>query len=575
MVTLGFLALVPFACFPWALAWPVCEELPMMLCWRGAKGVRSVPRQGEVYGAGLGLPSPRAWDPLPLAFDFACLRSTWPAFCPILAEVARRQPIAPALSSPGTTPMHSRDDSPTLSRATLGPPKPPAPQRSGQARWPLASRWFGLVVLFVLLPACRSYTERTSRAVALFEAGRFDQASQVFADQEVTGSTFLSGAEGGMAALMAGDLDRAIELFTQAAEFAEEVEDQALLDPTSFAQTLTSWAISEAALDYQGEGYERVMVHVCMGLAYLARGEVDGLMVEVRRANDLLAAEETLYETEYRAGGLGHFLSALGYELRGEYDEAYIDYWAMHEKGLAAPLVGPALVRLAKRMHRENDLPELMSTVGDVAPIPEDAAKVVLIAGVGFGPQKVENRLDVPTSNGVFSWAVPQFVTPQQAFPSIELQTGDLVAEAVVVEDVSLVAEKNLSDRLAYLAAKSAVRGILKQKLAREIRKEHGEGAYALAQIFSMVTERADLRSWLTLPSSWQAARTYPRPGLVEVSLHSSAGETLYLGTYDMEPGETIYLLARSIGPRVFAQVIGGQRVDLEPATTETPNSTP
>lgn len=477
-----------------------------------------------------------------------------------------------ALSSHCATHMHSSDDT---WPAEAGQTEPYA---SPQAKhWSAAPLRTGLWVVLILglLPACRSYTARTSQAMAYYEAGRFDQAADLFADKDVTGSTFLSGAEGGMAALMAGDLDRAIELLTQAADFAEEIEDQAIADPTSFAQTLTSWAISESALDYQGEGYERVMVHACLGLAYLARGQVDDLLVEVRRGNRLLAAEEELYQTEYQAGGLGHFLSALGYELRGQYDEAYIDYWAMYEKGLALPLVGPALVRLAKDMHRQDDLPQLLSAVGDVDPLPEDAAQVVLIAGVGFGPQKVEHRLDVPTSNGVFSWAVPDFVTPPQVMPTLELQTAELRAQAVTVEDVGLVAEKNLSDRLTFLAAKSAVRGILKQKLAREIRKEHGEGAFVIAQIFSMVTERADLRSWLTLPASWQAARTYPRPGLVDITLSSSLGDTLHLGTFDMEPGETIYLLARSIGSRVYAQVIGGHRVDSMSAPTPNLNSTP
>ncbi|HRV83026.1 MAG TPA: hypothetical protein P5218_16460 [Planctomycetota bacterium] len=109
------------------------------------------------------------------------------------------------------------------------------------------------------------------------------------------------------------------------------------------------------------------------------------------------------------------------------------------------------------------------------------------------------------------------------------------------------------------------------------MRKEHGEGAFLIAQIFSIVSERADLRSWLTLPSTWQAARLYPRPGPVDLVVAAQGGETVHLGTYELEPGETLFVLVRTIGPRTYAQVIGGRSV-TEPAAqvpVESENPTP
>ncbi len=433
------------------------------------------------------------------------------------------------------------------------------------------------------LSSCRTYTEKTHVAMNHFQRGQFDVAERLFSDKSVTGSTFLSGVEAGMVALTAGDHQAAIDHFAKAASISKELEDKGLLDPSSLAQSLTSLAVSETFTDYQGEGFERVMLHACMGLAYLAQGKVDDWMVEVRLANDLLILEETLYETEYAAGGLGHFLSALGYELRGELDEAYIDLQVLYDKGLGQELVGPSLVRLSKQLYREDDHARFVAEFGEVEEVPRDAAKIVLLAGVGMGPSKVETRLDVPTSNGVFSWAVPSFTSTASYVDRLEVRANDLFASSVVIENVAQVAEKNLSDRMAYLSVRSAVRGVLKQKLARELRKEHGEGAYVVAQLFAMATERADLRSWLTLPNTWQAARLYPRPGEVRLEIHASGGESHFLGNYDMDPGETIYLLVRTIGPRVFTQVLGGRRVDqpeapavpLESETARNPISTP
>jgi hypothetical protein len=49
-----------------------------------------------------------------------------------------------------------------------------------------------------LLSACRSYADRTAGALAHFQSGRFEEARVEFADEKVTGSPFLAGAEAGI-----------------------------------------------------------------------------------------------------------------------------------------------------------------------------------------------------------------------------------------------------------------------------------------------------------------------------------------------------------------------------------------
>ncbi len=427
-----------------------------------------------------------------------------------------------------------------------------------------------------LLASCASYVDKTSGAMDAFRNGRFEQAEALFADKERTGSTFLSGAEAGLVSLTAGDFAAAIEYLTEAAAFSEEAENASLVDPESLVESLASWTLSETTTDYLGEGYERVMVHACLGLAYLAEGKVDDLLVEVRRSNDLLNAEQDLYDTEYEAGGFGHLLSAIGYELRGEMDQAYIDYLDMYDKGVGLDLVGPSLVRLSRSMHRSEDMDRFAEEFGEPAEIPGDAAKVILLAGVGLGPMKHEVRIDVPTVDGIFAWAVPAFQPQDNYGTNLEISTSDLAASSVVVEDVNAVATKNLDDRIAMLSVKSAVRGALKLRLTKELQKKHGSTGALIGQLFAIITEKADLRSWLTLPATWQAARLYPRPGITTIRLRAIGGESIELGTYDLAPGETIFVLARNMGPRLHAHVLGGRQVDLstpEPQAAPNPGS--
>ena len=207
--------------------------------------------------------------------------------------------------------------------------------------------------LLAALASCATYNERTEEALRAFEGGRFGEARLAYLED--AGSGFLPAAEAGMAALTGGDWENALAHLTDASDAVREVEDEALISPENAGELLLSWTVSEGASEYEGEGYERVMLHACLGLAYLTQGKVEDVHVEVRRANALLENEEKLYEAEYGAGGLGHFLSAVAYELTGDLDDAYIDYKRMQEKGLGGNLTGRALVRLADRLGRDDE----------------------------------------------------------------------------------------------------------------------------------------------------------------------------------------------------------------------------
>ena len=408
--------------------------------------------------------------------------------------------------------------------------------------------------------ACASYNERTESALRAFEGGRFEEATVAYAEDS-SGAGFLPAAEAGMAALTAGDWPRALELFTAAAAELEEVERKALVSPESAGELLLSWTLSETLSEYVGEGYERVMLHACLGLAYLTQGKVEDVHVEVRLANRLLENEEALYETEYAAGGLGHFLSALTYELSGDLDDAYIDYKRMEAKGVGGALTGRALVRLADWLGRDDDLPRWTERYGPPSSYPEGAASVVVLAGVGLGPFKEENRLEIPADDGLIAWSVPSFHRRPQPVSHLVLSAPSGKVRTEVVEDVGRVARRNLQDRLAWLAAKSAVRAYLKYELTESLADEHGDAGLVLGVLFTALTERADLRAWRTLPDTWQGARLFLEPGAHELTLAASGGEQVSLGAFELEPGETMFILARTLGGRVYPHPIGGRPV--------------
>ncbi|MBM3986775.1 MAG: hypothetical protein FJ294_02320 [Planctomycetes bacterium] len=429
--------------------------------------------------------------------------------------------------------------------------------------------------LAALAASCISTTARHLAAVGQFESGCFDDARAGFEDERAIGSPFLRGAEVGMVELARGNWDEAQRALDGAVDAVRELEERALIGPANLGEAVGSLVINEGVKDYQGEGYERVQVHNALALTYLARGSLDGVYVETRRANKLLETEEGLYQKKYAAGGFGHLLSAVSYELQGRYDEAYIDYRRMAEKELGLELAGRALVRIATRLRYDDELPRLVERFGEPSKLPQDAASIVVLGGLGLGPYKVENTLALMTPSGLAQFSVPRFVPRPQLVSTLELVVDDgAPLRTSQVESVNDVAARNLEDRMGWLAARSALRGAMKliatNAVAESVRRKHGDAAgvaaWLVGSLLTAATERADTRCWFTLPAEWHAARMWVAPGEHSLRLRAVGGDSVSLGTLRLAPGETLVILARSLGPRLHVHSVGGETVAAAPA---------
>lgn len=449
----------------------------------------------------------------------------------------------------------------------------------------LRTSLFAAPLAALCLGGCASYTDRTAEAYQAFRSGRFERAAELYSDADRTDSEFLAGAESGTVALAAGDWAGAREAFERAAERVREHEERALVSAESAAEQLGGFLLNESQLPYVGEGYERVLLHASLALTYLADGDVEGLRVETRRSNRLLESEEALYETEYGAGGLAHFLSALGYELYDELDDALIDYRRMVEKGTGGELAARAALRVAERLGRIDEFPELVERFGEPAPLPEGTASIVLIAGLGSAPVKEESSLTVPTPWGIARFAVPSFENtgPAPASLTLRLPHAGLAVDSSAVEDVDRVMRENLDDRLAWLGARTAARAAARMVARKQVDDQVGIVGALAVDVFTLVAERADLRGWTTLPAAFHAARAFVPAGVHAVEV-SGGGDFVDLGEFELEPGETLIVLAREVGPRLYAYPIGGRRVQdeayeplepLEPLETSEPDKLP
>src|SRR5689334_18556989 len=129
--------------------------------------------------------------------------------------------------------------------------------------------------LGLLALSCATYPDRTHRALADFQRGQLTRALDAYQDPHTTGSPFLAGAESGTVALASGSWDAAIKNRPDAVTEVKDLERTALVSPENLGETLVSWTVSESATTYQGEGYERVLVHAGLAIAYIAKGSLE------------------------------------------------------------------------------------------------------------------------------------------------------------------------------------------------------------------------------------------------------------------------------------------------------------
>jgi len=125
------------------------------------------------------------------------------------------------------------------------------------------------------------------------------------------------------------------------------------------------------------------------------------------------------------------------------------------------------------------------------------------------------------------------------------------------------VARKNLDDRMTWTLAKSvgraAAKTILIDKAAKEVKKERGDGMGFLVSVVGSLlhfaTERADLRSWITLPQSIEIMRVPVEAGDHHIGLQIPGGRYVDLGNHSFQPGKPVLITVRTLKQQVYTQI--------------------
>jgi hypothetical protein len=358
----------------------------------------------------------------------------------------------------------------------------------------------------------------------------------------------------------------------------DAVAEGALLIDKLYTKSLSSEAesflVNDMSLPYRGDNYERVMLHILGMLNYASLGDKDEALVESRQADEQLQAYAKQVGEDkvgYKEDALARYVSAVLYESgsRQDLEDAYIDYKKADEAfDLYAKLYHtpkPArlkadLQRLAQGLDEDDDLQKWQARDGkqDFVPLQDTRgaqAELVVLLYQGLAPAKISTSITLPVAlddgtRQFFSLALPKaLVQPLRNPEAVLAVDGAQEAPFELFQDINAIATRDLEDKGAGLMVKATARALIKFQAARELQKkanEMGGGAGIIAflgtNIFNLVSEQADTRSWRTLPGHILVARLALSPGKQHARIRLGSGIDLDLGDLDLKPGQKLFL---------------------------------
>ncbi|MBN2041384.1 MAG: hypothetical protein JW864_15190 [Spirochaetes bacterium] len=368
--------------------------------------------------------------------------------------------------------------------------------------------------------------------------------------------------ECGMMLHAAGEYEKSNKILMGAAKLADNIA-------VSISKQTAALLLNETKTNYKGEDFERVLIHMYIGINFLMLNDADSARVSFKKVNDLLRDINVTTGKSYKQNLMAKYLTAIAFELSAQLDNddndrefAYIEYKQINNLDPGLQLVYADLQRLSKDLGDNEDYDKWVQKYGQQDNSPVNAGELVVIFQAGQGAIKVsrghllndvkmKNGINVSvrkipvkagvTVAGVFialkiaEHPIPQFRKRSNKIDHLVINVnGRDIAKTILLEDVENTAVKNMQDNYSRMYAKVAAGiaakavaslavGVGAKKIAEQSKKLGGvagligviAGAGTGTALASQI--KPDLRNWHTLPANLQIGRVFLRPGKYDI----------------------------------------------------------
>ncbi|HDP80123.1 MAG TPA: hypothetical protein ENN21_04700 [Spirochaetes bacterium] len=459
-------------------------------------------------------------------------------------------------------------------------------------------KWFFVpLTVFVLvfaLGCAANYNQVMKDSEKTFYSGKYKEAARSLlpAVNKSGKNQLLFMMEAGLMLHAAHDYENSNKVLLEAAKLSERIA-------TSISKQAGSLLLNETVTNYKGEDFERVLIHMYLGINFLMLKNADSARVEFKKVNDILRDINVTTGKQYKQNLMAKYLTAIAFEISADKDNdfndrefAYVEYKQIYQLDPRLALVYRDLQRLSKKLDDAEDYNKWVGQFGKRDYIPQDAGELVMIYQAGQGAVKVSRGSllsDQAMAQGIRvtlnGMTLQQGVTigavlailklAQNPIPRFKQRSnkvdyllinvnGKDVDRTYMLEDIETTAVKNLEDDykrlymkvaagIAVKAAASVAAGIAAKKAAEQFKKVGGYagligtvvGGGVGVGLASQI--KPDLRCWHTLPGNLQLGRIFLAPGTynIQIKFFNNQGQQVInpvKSTVEIKKGEkTIY----------------------------------
>ena len=432
-------------------------------------------------------------------------------------------------------------------------------------------RVFAVCCLCVVIQSCASYGQHAVTMRDGLLTGRPDLSLAIAEKKDLEQEEVISSLDKGMLRRMTDDYRGSNQVLEVAKQQIEK------LYGISISENLASVTINDTLRGYEGDRYEQLLLHAYMAMNYIQLGEMDSARVEMLQANVKMME----WGEEPEEDAFVRYLEGIIYEALGEYDSALISYRKAYtvykEKGGAQYPVTP--IALKKDLLRllawqglwseyENHKKEFSLTGFQPYKASSKFGEVVIILNNGLAPIRSESALPIFSAEVQRNLRVafPVYKEPKKTLflPQVIINQEPYLLETV--EDIDALARYSLEQAMAGIMARATARAVVKYN-TQHTANENSSIAGLLMTVTNLITERADTRSWTTLPQEIQLQRILLPVGQhqIRIQMTNVAGQVVDVmeETVEIKPKNISFVIKHWNTP-VPKQIEAGNQADKQ-----------
>lgn len=370
--------------------------------------------------------------------------------------------------------------------------------------------------------------------------------------------------------------DQSQEYYKQAFTLLDKQQNRAKVSVSRVGFKALALMSNDSIVPYLVPPHEQVLAHISQAKNYIFLKDLEAASVEMRVAQGLQREIELAHQKELErkkdkvkkpategnplsvldeafigldpiAGKIKNsyqnayafYMAANLWETLGEYNDALVDYKKAYELQPDA--------QIAQDVKRLNQL---------VAKPKSGSVPVIVFIEQGIVPQKVENKIDVPTPGGLVNIAFATYEPSTYVAPkSLKVKVNNKpMQDSYVISDIGALAVKDLKEKVVGNLTSQIMRASAKYAAQKQLGNQLGILGQVAGNVLNMSTERADLRGWSTLPSNAQIARLNLAPGNHKLQLSSGSLSSSAVNL-DVKANQTVFVYAHHVNDKITASV--------------------